>query len=99
MANTGIDNRLGDGSGSGLGSQAAQMGFARGGQIQQPGHARDGRDGQYNIATKHASGNGRIRDVWRHNLAQEMAALRELVDEYPYISMVCSEFGCEVVLC
>lgn len=30
----------------------------------------------------------RIRDVWKHNLAQEMAVLRSLVDKYPYISMV-----------
>lgn len=31
---------------------------------------------------------GRIRDVWRGNLAQEMQLLRSLVDKYPYISMV-----------
>lgn len=30
----------------------------------------------------------RIRDVWRTNLHQEMALLRELVQKYPYISMV-----------
>ena len=29
----------------------------------------------------------RIRNVWRHNLEQEMAALRNLIDEYPYIAM------------
>lgn len=31
---------------------------------------------------------GRIREVWRNNLAQEMQILRGLVDKYPFISMV-----------
>ena len=31
--------------------------------------------------------NSRIREVWRHNLEQEMAVLRLLVLEYPYVSM------------
>jgi CCR4-NOT transcription complex subunit 7/8 len=26
--------------------------------------------------------------VWKHNLHEEMAVLRELVDKYPYIAMV-----------
>ncbi|KAI4214054.1 MAG: hypothetical protein LQ351_003458 [Letrouitia transgressa] len=30
---------------------------------------------------------GRIRDVWRGNLTQEMQVLRGLVEKYPYISM------------
>ena len=90
LGSVNIDGALGDGRGTGLGSQAAQMGFARGAQMQQPHHMRDGRDGQYSVASKAASGNGRIRDVWKHNLAQEMSALRALVDEYPYISMVCT---------
>ena len=30
----------------------------------------------------------RIRDVWRDNLQQEMKTIRELVDKYPYVSMV-----------
>lgn len=29
----------------------------------------------------------RIRDVWKHNLVEEMAAIRDLVDRYPYIAM------------
>lgn len=33
---------------------------------------------------------GRIREVWKHNLAEEMAAIRDLVDKYPYIAMVSS---------
>jgi len=33
--------------------------------------------------------NSRIRQVWRHNLEQEMAVLRQLIIKYPYVSMVC----------
>ena len=32
--------------------------------------------------------NSRIRQVWRHNLEQEMAVLRQLIIKYPYVSMV-----------
>jgi CCR4-NOT transcription complex subunit 7/8 len=76
------------GGGTGLASQAAVMGFAHGAAIQQQ-QARD--------AMRRSSGGagggkhqmkGRIRDVWRHNLAQEMQILRALVEKYPYISMV-----------
>ena len=31
---------------------------------------------------------GRIREVWKHNLHEEMAVLRDLVEKYPYIAMV-----------
>ncbi|KAI2092752.1 CCR4-NOT core DEDD RNase subunit [Ophidiomyces ophidiicola] len=79
-----------DGGGTGLASHAAQMGFLRGAQMQQQqqtqpqaGHlVHDGRmvmDGKTDKA--------RIRDVWKHNLAQEMEALRALIEKYPYISM------------
>ncbi|KAK1835179.1 ribonuclease H-like domain-containing protein [Podospora conica] len=30
---------------------------------------------------------GRIREVWKHNLEEEMGNLRELIDKYPYIAM------------
>ncbi|KAM7202123.1 CCR4-NOT transcription complex subunit 7 [Naviculisporaceae sp. PSN 640] len=30
---------------------------------------------------------GRIREVWKHNLHEEMATLRDLIDKYPYIAM------------
>lgn len=30
---------------------------------------------------------GRIREVWKHNLAEEMAVLRDVVEKYPYIAM------------
>jgi len=36
--------------------------------------------------------NSRIRQVWRHNLEQEMAVLRQLIIKYPYVSMVRCQF-------
>lgn len=30
-----------------------------------------------------------IRDVWDHNLEEEMTNIRNLVNEYPYVAMVC----------
>ena len=74
--------------GTGLASQAAQAGFALGAhrEAQQQQMAREDlrRNGVVNKGQK----GSRIREVWAHNLAQEMQALRELVDKYPYISMV-----------
>ena len=46
-------------------------------------------DGRLALETKTGAVKTRIRDVWKHNLAQEMAVLRHLVEKYPYISMVC----------
>lgn len=77
-----MNGGLGGGSGTGLASQAAMAGFAQGAALQQ------------REAMRRASGGNkghmksRIRDVWKSNLAQEMANLRELVEKYPYISMV-----------
>ena len=47
-----------------------------------------GQDGRLAMDVKGAGVKSRIRDVWKHNLAQEMQALRALVEKYPYISMV-----------
>lgn len=74
------------GGGTGLASSAAVMGFAHGAALQQRQAAQD--------ALRRTGGIGkgqtksRIRDVWAGNLAQEMQNLRELVEQYPYISMV-----------
>lgn len=76
-----------DGGGTGLASHAAQMGFARGAQIQQQ-QLHQGPDGRLALDAKAGAVKSRIRDVWKHNLAHEMAVLRSLVDKYPYISMV-----------
>lgn len=45
-------------------------------------------DGRLALEAKAGAVKTRIRDVWKHNLAQEMAVLRQLVEKYPYISMV-----------
>ena len=72
---------LGMPGGTGLASQAAQMSFA-GASLQQ-GHNVMGDQAARAIANK-----GKIRDVWKGNLHEEMALLRQLVDKYPYIAMV-----------
>jgi CCR4-NOT transcription complex subunit 7/8 len=73
---------LGVGSGTGLASHAAQLGFAHGANLQQA----------HNVMADHGGrailNKGRIREVWKHNLQEEMETLRRLVDKYPYISMV-----------
>lgn len=57
-----------------------------------PGHP--GQDGRLPTDGKGSGVKSRIRDVWKHNLAQEMQALRALVEKYPYISMVCCLLCC-----
>lgn len=73
------------GQGQGLASVAAQQGFARGAAMQE--HSAH----QLEAATmdNKTGANSRIRQVWRHNLEQEMAVLRQLIIKYPYVSMVC----------
>ena len=74
---------LGMPGGTGLASQAAQMSFA-GASMQQQGHNGMGEPGARGQANK----GGRIREVWKGNLHEEMAILRDLVQQYPYIAMV-----------
>ncbi|KAL8696079.1 MAG: hypothetical protein Q9224_002983 [Gallowayella concinna] len=75
------------GGGTGLASQAAMSGFAHGAALQQQQQAREQiRRGSTANGSKNPL-KGRIRDVWRGNLAQEMQLLRSLVEKYPYISM------------
>ncbi|TVY67500.1 Poly(A) ribonuclease pop2 [Lachnellula suecica] len=72
---------LGMSEGTGLGSRQAQMSFASASMHPQ-GHNGMGEPGARGQANK-----GRIRDVWKSNLHEEMAILRDLVQEYPYIAM------------
>lgn len=39
-----------------------------------------------------------IREVWAENLDQEMALLRDLVDQYPYLAMVCLRSSSDMFL-
>ncbi|KAK0646277.1 ribonuclease H-like domain-containing protein [Cercophora newfieldiana] len=34
-----------------------------------------------------AQSKGRIREVWKHNLEEEMASLRDLIEKYPFVAM------------
>ena len=94
-ATNGLVGGFGTGGGlsggrTGLASEAAVAGFAHGAAMQQQ-QARDAlRRSSGGVAVGKHQMKGRIRDVWRHNLAQEMQILRALVEKYPYISMVLS---------
>ncbi|KAK4569943.1 CCR4-NOT core DEDD RNase subunit [Recurvomyces mirabilis] len=70
------------GQGQGLASVAAQQGFARGAAMQEHSHQAEAAS----MGLK-SGAQGRIREVWRHNLDAEMAVLRELIMKYPYVSM------------
>ena len=72
------------GGGTGLASPAAQMGFAHGAALQQQQAHEAATAGTYTGK----GANSRVREVWKHNLRQEMHILRQLVYKYPYISMV-----------
>lgn len=76
---------------SGFGSQSARMGFAHGpaAGLQQPQHGQLQHGALMEHPTMRAQPNkGRIREVWKHNLEEEMSVLRDIVDKYPYIAMV-----------
>jgi CCR4-NOT transcription complex subunit 7/8 len=77
--NNGFDRSMLD-SGM-LPGQISQMGFPRGGPVQSH-HNYDGLGGP--LENKDDT---RIRNVWKHNLKEEMATLRALVRDYPYIAM------------
>lgn len=75
----------------GFGSQSARMGFGHGpAGLQQPQHAGQLQHSMMmdpSMMRQPNSGRGRIREVWKHNLHEEMGVLRELIDKYPYIAM------------
>ncbi|KAH7326386.1 CAF1 family ribonuclease [Stachybotrys elegans] len=83
-------NGAGGFSEAAFGGQGARMGFAHGpasaAALQQPPQV------QHNVLMEHPTmrsqpNKGRIREVWKHNLHEEMAVLRDLVEKYPYIAM------------
>ncbi|KAF4123182.1 CCR4-NOT transcription complex subunit 7/8 [Geosmithia morbida] len=82
---------------TGFGSQSARMGFTHGPAAAAAVAAAMAPPPHHSAQLHHAlaehqplrqQGNrGRIREVWKHNLQEEMAVLRDLVDRYPYIAM------------
>ncbi|KAI0128548.1 CCR4-NOT transcription complex subunit 7 [Xylariales sp. AK1849] len=88
-AGFGVGSMTGAGDQTGLNSHAARMGFAHGAQLQQQQHPLQQSHtlGGEHTTRQSGAAKGRIRDVWKHNLNEEMAVLRELVDEYPYVAM------------
>jgi CCR4-NOT transcription complex subunit 7/8 len=81
---------MGLGDQTGLNSHAARMGFAHGAQMQQQQHLHQQSHGMGDHGGRQGGASkGRIRDVWKHNLQEEMAIIRELIDDYPYVAMVC----------
>lgn len=78
-------NGLGGAGSTGLASREAVLGFARGDQMLQQ---QQQREALRRNSMKPPQNKSRIRDVWQGNLAEEMQNLRELVEAFPYISMV-----------
>ncbi|GAB0135830.1 hypothetical protein EsDP_00004153 [Epichloe bromicola] len=75
---------------TGFGSQSARLGFAHGpAGLQQSQHAGQVQHGMLmeHPTMRSQPNKGRIREVWKNNLHEEMAVLRDLVDKYPYIAM------------
>jgi CCR4-NOT transcription complex subunit 7/8 len=76
---------------TGFGSQSARLGFAHAPAVSSMQPPHHGGHQQHGLAEHHHirpnQNRGRIREVWKHNLHEEMAVLRDLVDKYPYIAM------------
>ena len=66
---------------TGLGSQHVMNSFAAAGIHQQNGLVDSGGRGAMN--NKH-----RVRDVWASNLQEEIAVIRQLADDFPFIATV-----------
>lgn len=78
---------LGSGGGTGLASREAMMGFQHGAELQQQQQMKEQMRREGGMGPK-GQLKSRIRDVWRGNLLQELELLREMVEQYPFISMV-----------
>ena len=74
------------GAGTGLASQAAIMGFTHGARLEERDQARQALRRGSGASKGHIK--SRIREVYKDNLVEEMQKLRDLVEKYPYVSMV-----------
>ena len=70
---------------TGATSGQSQLGFGHGAASLQQ-QLQQAHESGANVALSRQA--GRIREVWKANMAEEFAVLRMLVDKYPYISMV-----------
>ena len=73
------------------------MGFQHGAELQQQQQIKEQMRREGGMGPK-GQLKTRIRDVWRGNLSQEIALLRVMVEQYPYISMVRSSLPTVSVL-
>jgi CCR4-NOT transcription complex subunit 7/8 len=74
---------------TGFGSQNARMSFAHAPNMAHQPHNQAQHDFMSEqVGVRHTTPtHRRIRDVWAHNLADEMALMRDMVRKYPYVSM------------
>ncbi len=72
------------------------MGFQHGAELQQQQQIKEQMRREGGMGPK-GQLKSRIRDVWRGNLAQEMELLRDMVEQYPYISMVRPNFSAVLI--
>ncbi|KAL2270319.1 hypothetical protein VTJ83DRAFT_2503 [Remersonia thermophila] len=70
-----------------LQQQQAQHAAQHAPPVQHPQHAAQHQAHGFAEHATRAAQKGRIREVWKHNLHEEMANLRDLIDRYPYIAM------------
>ncbi|KAL7626743.1 CCR4-NOT core DEDD RNase subunit [Parahypoxylon ruwenzoriense] len=89
---------FGVGDQTGFASHAARSGFQHAAQLQQqqqhPHQQSHSMSGERQIRIGGGGGGGggppskaRIREVWKHNFEEEMTALMDLVDDFPYVAM------------
>lgn len=79
---------FGVGPDTGLASHAARMAYNGATVLQQQQHGQQGGHSGMSDHPARIQAKGRIREVWKHNLEEEMAVLRNLVTKYPYVAMV-----------
>ncbi|KAI9893115.1 MAG: hypothetical protein M1814_000663 [Vezdaea aestivalis] len=75
---------MGGTNGTGLGSREAKLGFAHGAALQQQ-QAHNGI--HHGPSDSRSLAKFRVREVWQDNLHEEMGRIRDLVDDYPFITM------------